>query len=79
MAKKTKEEISFYTLGHQGLVFWAICTKLPQEEAIAHANSIGPTGISSRWQLSEDKFPDGKDNPHDCPEMPGHKHYMLNC
>jgi len=67
-------------------VSWAICTNMPQEEAIAHANSIGPTGISSRWQLSEDKFPaswmkqtDGKDNPHDCPDYPGNKHYLLEC
>jgi len=78
MVKKAKE-MSFYTLGSQGLIFWAICTSLPIDEAIAHANSIGPTGISSSWQLSEDKFSDGKDNPHDCPEIPGHKHYMLNC
>ena len=80
--KKTAEKkpvVSFYTLGAQGLVFWAICTNLPQEEAIAHANRTGPTGISSRWQLFEEKFSDGKDNPHDCSEKPGYKHYLLNC
>ncbi|MBA7465358.1 hypothetical protein ES707_00520 [subsurface metagenome] len=77
--KKTEEPLPFYTLGHQGLVAWAICTSLSLDEAIAHANIIGPTGISSKWALSEDKFPDGKDNPHDCPDMPGHKHYLLEC
>jgi len=76
--EKTKE-ISFFTLGHQGLIAWAICTNLPLDEAVAHANRIGPTGISSSWSLSEDKFPDGKDNPHDCPDNPGNKHYLLEC
>ena len=76
---KVAEKIQFYTLGHQGLVSWAICTSLPLAKAIAHANSIGPTGISSRWALSEDKFPDDKNNPHDCPDMLGHKHYLLEC
>lgn len=74
-----QQEVSFFTLGHQSLVFWAICTNLPQEEAIAYANRQGPTGISSRWALSEDKFPDDKDNPHDCPDNPSNKHYLLNC
>lgn len=71
--------MEFYTLGTAGLVSWAICTDLPKDQAIAHANSLNPTGISSRWQLSEDKFPDGKENPHDCPDNPGRKHYLLNC
>jgi len=79
MEKKTIEEVSFFTLGSQGLVFWAICTNLPMEEAVAHANRMSPTGISSKWQLSEDNFPDGKENPHDCPDEPGNKDYLLNC
>lgn len=80
MVRKVKEkDISFFTLGHQGLVSWAICTNLPLDEAVAHANRLGPTGISSRWQLSEDKFPDGKDNPHICPDHSENKHYLLNC
>lgn len=77
--KTGKAEISFYTLGYQGLVTWAICTNLTKEKAISHANSIGSTGISSNWRLSEDKFPDDKDNPHDCPDNLGNKHYLLNC
>jgi len=71
--------MTFYTLGHAGLVSWAICTDLPLDQAIAKCNSENPTGISSSWALSEDKFPDGKDNPHDCPDNPGCKHYLLEC
>ena len=76
---ETKENVSFFTLGSQGLVSWAICTNLPEEEAVAHANRSSPTGISSRWMLSEEDFPDGLANPHDCPDKPGNKHYLLNC
>ncbi len=79
MVEKTATEVNFWTLGHAGLVCWAICTSMPQEEAIAHANRLNPTGISSRWQLSGEKFPDDKSNPHDCPDKPGNKHYILNC
>ena len=76
---KTKQEISFFTLGSQGLCYWAICTNLPQEEAIAHARSLSPAGTSSNWCLADDKFPDGKANPHDCPDKSENKHYLLNC
>ena len=71
--------MGFCTLGHAGLICWAICTDLPLDEAIAKANSLNSTGTSSQWQLSEDKFPDGKENPHNCPDNPSHKHYLLNC
>ena len=71
--------MGFYTLGNVGLVSWAICTDLPQDKAIAKANSLNSTGISSRWQLSKDNFPAGEENPHDCPHNPGHKHYLLEC
>uniref|UniRef100_A0A6M3JRN8 Uncharacterized protein n=1 Tax=viral metagenome TaxID=1070528 RepID=A0A6M3JRN8_9ZZZZ len=71
--------MNFFTLGSVGLVSWAICTDLPEEEAIAYANRMNPTGISSRWQLSEDKFPGGEENPHDCIDDPGSKHYLLVC
>ena len=77
--KKTKPEVSFFTLGNQSIVMWAICTNLPKVEAVAYANRMSPTGISSNWVLSDKKFPDGKDNPHNCPENPGNKHYLLNC
>ena len=74
-----KKEISFYTLGHQSLCFWAICTNLSKDEAIAHARALSPAGTSSNWCLSDGKFPDGKDNPHDCPDKRGNHHYLLNC
>ncbi len=77
--KKPAVAPSFFTLGSRALVVWAICTNLPMDEAIAHANMQSPTGISSKWQLSEDKFPGGTANPHDCPDKPGHKHYLLEC
>ena len=79
MVKQKTTKVEFYTLGNSGLICWAICTNLHQEQAVSHANSINPTGISSQWQLSDDKFPDGKDNPHDCPDKPGNKHYLLEC
>lgn len=59
--------MEFWTLGSQGLVMWAICTDLPEKEAIEFANRVSPTGILSKWQLSDEKFSDGKSNPHDCP------------
>ncbi len=77
--EKIEKELKFCTLGSPGLVVWAICTNLDQAEAIEHANRVSPTGISSRWQLSDEKFPDGEDNPHVCPDDSECKHYLLNC
>lgn len=71
--------MEFFTLGTAGLVSWAICTDLPLKEALVHANMINPTGISSKWQLSDEKFPDGKKNPHVCPDNSKRKHYLLEC
>jgi hypothetical protein len=71
--------MTFFTLGHVGLVSWAICTDLPLDEAVAKCNRDNPTGISSRWALSEEGFPDGLANPHDCPDHSENKHYLLEC
>ena len=71
--------MGFYTLGTAGIVSWAICTDAPKNRVIAQANSLNPTGITSKWVLSKDHFLDGKENPHDCPDNPGHKHYLLEC
>jgi len=72
-------EVSFFTLGHQTLLWWGICTNLAPDDAVAHANSVSAPGTKAGWILSEESFPDGRANPHDCPDTPGNSHYLLNC
>jgi len=46
-----------------------------------YMNREHPTGISSKWTMSEDKnFHSGETNPCACNEFPRkRKHYLLNC
>ncbi len=76
---KAKTKVSFFTIGHQTLLWWGICTNLSGEAAAAYANRVSPPGTKAGWVLSHDSFPDGRKNPHDCPDNPGNRHYLLNC
>ena len=71
-------EIEFYSIG---LCCMSVCFSLPVDDVIERANSEHPTGISSRWYLSDDKtFKTGQTNPCSCERNPEtHKHYLLNC
>lgn len=64
-----------------GVVCTSICTSLTPEEATERLNREHPTGVSSRWEVSEDKtFADGRPNPSPCPDHPDtHKHYLFSC
>ena len=64
-----------------GLCCASVCTSLPIDEALAWVNTQHPTGLSGRWELSEDdKFSSGESNPCECNDHPAtHKHYLLEC
>jgi hypothetical protein len=64
-----------------GVCNMSICTSLPIDEAVERANSEEPTGIRSRWSLSDDKtFQGGEPMPCACNNHPEtHKHYLLSC
>jgi hypothetical protein len=64
-----------------GLCTASVCTSLPLEEALEQMNVLHPTGISSKWELSQDKtFKGGQSNPCPCEDKPKtHKHYLLSC
>jgi hypothetical protein len=71
----------FFVLG-SGLVAMSICTSLPIKKAEFRANQENPTGISSRWSKSADEhFAQGPEFPNGmaCPELPGHRHWLLEC
>ena len=52
---------------------------MEHDEIERQVNAQSPTGIESRWQISEDKFADGSDNPCPCSERSECSHYLLNC
>ena len=64
-----------------GICAMSVCSSLPVEEIVDRANLEYPTGISSRWGLSEaTEFHSGQPNPCPCEENPEtHKHYLLVC
>jgi hypothetical protein len=63
-----------------GLCCASVCSAHNVEETTERLNLSHPTGISSRWQLSEDKtFKTGEPMPAQCPDHPENKHYLFNC
>ena len=66
-----------------GICCMSICTNLPPEEAVAKANAEYPTGIQTRWEVSEDEFfSDGKTRNGalcESAHAPEARHYLLNC
>ncbi len=81
----TKDELQTSTecyCYNVGLMCLSICvpedTDTKKIEAVA--NLRHPTGLDSRWAISEDKeFHGGQSNPCKCDDAPARKHYLLNC
>ncbi|HYQ69048.1 hypothetical protein [Actinophytocola sp.] len=69
----------FVLIGY-GLVYASVCTSLDDEQATARLNMEWPTGISSRWTKSSDKFHGGYPNPRPCERKPDtHRHILFVC
>jgi len=64
-----------------GAVAASVCTSLSVEDATVRLNEQHPTGISSKWSLSEDKYFADKihENGCQCPDYPENKHYLFTC
>lgn len=64
-----------------GLVCISVCTDIQDRDEIERkANEVQPTGISSRWKISEEKkFRGGESMPCACEEDPSRMHWLLNC
>lgn len=63
-----------------GLCAATVCTSLPPEEAADRLNADWPTGISSRWSLSDHThFHSGEPNGCMCSDHVGNKHYLMSC
>ena len=73
-----RSEFTAYAIG---FVSASVCSSLPIEETTERLNAEHPTGISSRWQLSDEPtFSGGEPNPCACNRWPDtHKHYLFEC
>lgn len=75
------EEERIY-IGSPGIVALSVCAPkdVARERVEEWANTESPTGISSRWAISDDAFADGSANPCPCDLTPETRlHYLLNC
>ena len=70
------------------IMAWGLCeisvcaaNDATKEEIERHANRENPTGISSRWEISDDEtFSGGEPNPCPCQDHPEErKHWLLDC
>lgn len=73
------DDVVIYSVG---LVAMSVCVAdgVPREEIERIANARHPTGIGSRWQISEDTtFRGGEPMPAPCDQEPDRKHWLVNC
>lgn len=79
--EKLKPKDTTFTVISYGMVCASVCTSLTNEEAAARLNEEVPTGIKSKWDISEDThFAGGKHtNPCACPDFPGNRHILFKC
>jgi hypothetical protein len=64
-----------------GLVCMSVCADkgTTKESVEKQANILSPTGIKSRWKVSEDPFADGSPNPNECGYNSNRQHWLLKC
>lgn len=74
--------ISNFDIYASGICAMSVCVneEATPKEIEKRANFVSPTGISSRWKISEDKFfRSGQTMPCVCESRPDHKHWLLVC
>lgn len=65
-----------------GAITCSVCAPggMDREVVSRQVNSQHPTGISSKWQISDDThFKGGEPMPCACDYEPGRKHWLLHC
>lgn len=69
------------TVYSEGLIYSSVCTNLPKHKIPEHMGEHSPTGISSSWAVSKDKyFTDGvTENGAPCPDTEGNRHWLVSC
>lgn len=72
------EEITIYS---SGLVCCSVCAPAGMDREVVErrVNVAAPTGISSRWRVSDEDFNTGHPNPTPCEQDSTRLHYLLNC
>ena len=74
-----KADIDIYS---KGIVSLSVCVPMDMkpEEIEEAVNAESPTGISSMWEIGEErKFSDGSKMPCDCDYNEDRLHYLLHC
>ena len=65
----------------QGLVCCSACAPLDMQAADVElaVNHQHPTGIASRWSVTDDTFKGGQPNPCACDTDSTRRHWLLTC
>lgn len=76
------KEVTIYAAGlAAGLVSCSVCVPAGMDREIVErrVNIADPTGIPSRWRISDESFKSGESNPTPCNQDSTRLHYLLNC
>lgn len=69
------------TIYSKGLVYVSACaaSELTKEQVEEYVNRYHPTGVSSQWTVSDERFRTGEPNPCPCESSPHRTHWLLTC
>jgi hypothetical protein len=73
---KTSENFTVYSIG---IVHASVCSDLPKNKIAERMNREHPTGITSKWQVSDEDFKDGTKNGSKCPDHENNRHWLMVC
>jgi hypothetical protein len=70
-----------FTIYAHGITHCSVCCDKDYtlEEIELTTNAMEPTGISSTWKVSKEKFKGGEDNPCVCHDDKNRMHYLMCC
>jgi hypothetical protein len=81
--KAPADSTSVFFIGEPGLAAMAVCAPvaMTHEQIAAEVNAKSPTGITSRWTVTEHADLDTDDvpvYPVQCPDEASRRHYMVH-
>lgn len=81
--ERKKQMIASIEVYSNGIVSCSACVPkdMTKEQIETAVNEKSPTGISSKWIISEDKTFSDQKTPHPCicDQDPERMHYLLHC
>ena len=64
-----------------GMIYCSVCADetLSGKDVAARVEATSPAGTEYGWEVAEEDFRTGEENPHPCEDAEGRRHWLLIC